>query len=307
MNESFAADIDIKNIYLKFINKSKIEYNQLVRKVDRIYKSKQDCYKCLIARKENIANNLCINLDDYNIEFINQVYNPELALENKVMKLLHNNNEETGDRRDIIQLAKWCSILRNEDSTFNRLRICKKKCALSYSEYRQYLFDFYSKVHKALLNGDAYRFTHGIGTIYFKRFELSDEHKLVDFAATRKRKQEIIDAGKIPYNKIDAINAEYNGIKYDGVPYTIYRQDKYGYVLRIRNSRFFKSFASCQIKPVKYINAKYRNYTYEDLIEKFCRSEDDVSDLQIDVRTKLSILLIMNPGISLRFQREYGY
>lgn len=304
MGRTLAADTDTRTVYLKFINKARIEANQLTKKLDRLCIAKEECYKYLFARRGAIAIDFGIILDDYIIEFKNQVYNPELALDNKVSKFLRSKSECPGERRDIIQLAKWCSILENENSTFNRLRICKKEASLSFSEFRQYLFDFYSKVHKVLLDGDAYKFTHGIGTMYFKRFEFSDDNRSIDYAATKKRKQEIIDAGKIPYNKIDAINAEHNGVKYEGIPYLVYQTNKYGYVVKFENSKFFRSHSAYEFKTVKYLNAKYRDYSYEEIIEKFCNSEDDIAKLQVDMRTKLSLLLIMNPGVSLRFERN---
>ena len=302
MAKNLAADLDTKTMYLQFVNKAKIQYERLAKKVERLAKSKEDCYQYLIPRKESIATNYKLNLDDFVIEIANQTYNPELALEKKVLKLLKSNKYE--DRQDIIQLAKWCSIIKNEYNTCNELRICKKKAMLTFNDYKQYLFDYYNKVHQILLNGDAYKFSFGIGTIYFKRFKFSEEYKTIDYAATKKRKQELIDAGYIPYKKCDDMTAQSEGKEYNGIPYVVYKNDTYGYKLVFENSLFGKEKKLYDFKPVKYINAKYRGYTYEQIIKYFCKTEEDIAKLQVDIRTKLSLLLIANPGTSLRFIRK---
>jgi hypothetical protein len=114
--KSLTADITPKTIYLKFRNKAIIEYERLVRKADRISNAKETCYNYLSARKGNIATNYNLILDDYPIEFVNQAYNPLLELEKNVIKLLKKDTK--GERQDIIELAKWCSILKNEHKTF---------------------------------------------------------------------------------------------------------------------------------------------------------------------------------------------
>ena len=184
------------------------------------------------------------------------------------------------------------------------MRLCKKKSELTFDEYKTYLFDYYCQVHKIILEGNTYKFGHGIGTIRFRKFVFNENYRSIDFDATRKRKQEIIDAGKKVYNKLEAINAKVEGKEYDGIPYVVYKTTNYGYSLKVENSIIIRDRLPYDFKPVSYINAKYRGYNYNQIIEKFCKTEDDINYLQLDLRTKLSLLLIMNPGISLRFKTK---
>ena len=299
--KSLTADITPKTIYLKFRNKAIIEYERLVRKADRISNAKETCYNYLSARKGNIAKDLNIDLDQF-YEFNNQAYNSSLELESFVIKLLKKHTK--GERQDVIELAKWCSILKNEHKTFKELRLCKKKSELTFDEYKTYLFDYYCQVHKIILEGNTYKFGHGIGTIRFRKFVFNENYRSIDFDATRKRKQEIIDAGKKVYNKLEAINAKVQGKEYDGIPYIVYKTNNYGYSLKLENSIIIRDRLPYDFKPVSYINAKYRGYNYNQIIEKFCKTEDDINYLQIDLRTKLALLLIINPGVSLRFKTK---
>ena len=300
--KSLTADITPKTVYLKFRNKAIIEYERLVRKAERIYNAKETCYKYLSARKGNIATDYNLILDDYTIEFVNQEYNPLLELEKNVIKLLK--KDIKGERQDVIELAKWCSILKNEYNTYKELKLCKKKSELTFDEYKTYLFDYYCQVHKIILEGNIYKFGHGIGTIRFRKFVFNENYRSIDFDATRKRKQELINAGKKVYNKLEAINAKAQGKEYDGIPYVVYKTNNYGYSLKLENSIIIKDRLPYDFKPVSYINSKYRGYDYNQIIEKFCKTEDDINYLQVDLRTKLALLLIINPGVSLRFKTK---
>ena len=84
----------------------------------------------------------------------------------------------------------------------------------------------------------------------------------------------------------------------------IYKTTNYGYSLKLENSIIIRDRLPYDFKPVSYINAKYRGYNYNQIIEKFCKTEDDINYLQLDLRTKLSLLLIMNPGKSLNFKTK---
>ena len=300
--KSLTADITPKTVYLKFRNKAIIEYEHLVRKAERISNAKETCYKYLSARKGNIAADYNLILDDYTIEFVNQEYNPLLELEKNVIKLLK--KDIKGKRQDIIELAKWCSILKNEYNTYKELKLCKKKSELTFDEYKTYLFDYYCQVHKIILEGNTYKFGHGIGTIRFRKFAFNKNYRSIDFDATRKRKQELIDAGKKVYNKLEAINAKVQGKEYYGIPYVVYKTSNYGYTLKLENSIIVRDRLPYDFKPVSYINYKYRGYNYNQIIEKFCKTEEDINYLQVDLRTKLALLLIINPGVSLRFKTK---
>ena len=299
--KSLTADITPKTVYLKFRNKAIIDYERLVRKAERISNAKETCYKYLSARKGNIAEDLNIDLDQF-YEFNHQAYNSSLELESFVIKLLKKSTK--GERQDVIELAKWCSILKNEYNTYKELKLCKKKSELTFDEYKTYLFDYYCQVHKIILEGNTYKFSHGIGTIRFRKFMFNENYRSIDYNETRKRKEELINSGKKVYNKLEAINAKAEGKEYDGIPYVVYKGNKYGYTLKLENSLLIKDRFPYDFKPVSYINAKYRGYNYNQIVERFCRTEDDINYLQVDLRTKLALLLIMNPGVSLRFKTK---
>lgn len=297
-----ATDINPKVVYLNIINKERGKINILTKKLDRILAAKEKCYNWLSARKEEIYKLYKIELDNYKIEFIDKTYNEEKALETKVLKYLR--HPEGEDRQYIIQLAKWCSILKNEKQIQFDIQVSRSKYNMSFRDFQGYLFKYYSKVHKVLLQGDAYKFGNGFGTIFMRTVNFTENgKKKIDFAATRKNKNKLLAEGKIPYNKREAERCNIEGIHYDGVPYVVYQDKTKEVVLDITNSKLFMSRGKVSFNSTSYINLKYRDMSFEEIIEKYCPTEESVADLQTDLYTKRSILRIMNPGITQKFNR----
>lgn len=301
-----ATDTDIHKTYCKFKNKSNMEYASVKRKLRRLADSKEKCYQYLTARKGNIAYELSIVLDDYQIEYVAQTYNPLLSLQKTVKRLL-NSNTSGEVRRDIIELNKWCSILDNETKTSINAAVLQRKVIMTFSEYQEYVSKYYCAVHKVLLDGEAYKFGHGIGTCWINRWKFSESiGKRIDFAETARRKQWLIDNGYKPHNLKEARTAEAEGREYDGIPYIVYQDFTYGYSLFFTNVKFLHTRKPYQLKKVSYIASKYRNMNYETIIRYYCKTEDSVANLQFDLFKKLHILLLMNPGRGIRFDRKYA-
>lgn len=303
MARYLASDVNSKIVYLKLINKTRGELTSLVKKLDRLLNSKSDCFNYLSARKGEILKKYDINLDDYIIEFVKQEYNEEEALQDKAFKLLRQKNLEE-DRQDIINLAKWCSILKNEKDINKRLIVCKTIYNLSYRDFQEYLYNYYCKVHEVLLNGKAYKLGNGIGTIYFKLIDVSNSKtSRIDFQKTKANKEKLLAEGKIPYRWEDAKDAEAQGYKYEGVPYVVFKNKGKEIVLEFKNSKYFTSRRKIEFRKTKYINLKYRGMSYKEIADTFCNNLDDVYGLQVDVFTKEKLAEIVFPGITQKYIR----
>ena len=297
-----ATDVNSKTVYLNMVNKERGRINLITNKLNRILDAKEKCYNWILPRKESIYKSYNIDLDNYKIEFVNKQYNPEKSLETKALYYLRHPNGE--DRQLIIQLATWCSLLRSEVEIQQKLEVSRIKLNMSYREFQKYIFDYYCKVHKVLLQGDAYKFGKGLGTIFLRTIDMTTgSHSRIDFAKTRANKLKLLAEGKKPYNEREAKQCELENIPYDGVPYVVLRNETQAVVLDITNSKYFTSRGRISFNMKKYLNLKYRGMSYEDIINKYCPTEESVADLQADLYTKRSILGIMNPGITQKFKR----
>lgn len=287
-----AADINIRDNYLAFHHKSIYEHNVLEKKLIRLKNAKAETWQELIPCKEDISEHFRISLSQ-TLDFI--------SLGEKLSKDFRKNDNI--ERRDLlILLIKYCSIIINEQDCENTLAIADKKQKLTFGQYREYVFKYYSKVHKALLQGKAYRYGSGIGTLYIHRVQIVGEGNKIDFHKTKLRKEELKAKGVKLYNKYEAAQANALGLPYDGVDYRVWLRAPAYYSLRFIHSKYFHN--EYDFVPVSYIHQKYRNYNQDQLAFDICRNDNDIFDLQIDLRTKIAIYLKRNPERYVDFDRN---
>ena len=290
-----AADINIRDNYLSFHHKSIYEYNTLEKKLARLDAAKEKTWNDLIPRKEDIRDCFRITISN-NIDYIKlgEQLNKEFR-----------KNDNPNRRELLILLVKYCSIITNIKDTIAALNIANKKQNLSFSDYRQYVVTYYAKVHKFLLQGKAYRYNAGIGTLYVDRTQIKAEGKKIDFHKTKLRKEELLKQGVKLYNKYDAAKAELLGIPYDGVDYRVWLRAPAYYSLKFIHSKYFKK--EYDFIPISYIHQKYRDYNQDQLAFEICENDEDIYNLQIDLRTKITIYLKRNPERYINFIRDYDH
>lgn len=287
-----AADLDIRDNYLNFINKSKIEYNALKKKFARVVAAKQETYDVLFPCKEDIWYYFKLHITD-ETDFI--------ALKDKVLGLVRKHDDNSDRRLLLIQLIKYCSICTTEQEVHNKLVVAEKKLSLSFTDYRYYVFKYYSKVHKFLLLGKGYKFSNGIGIVYLYRKQITGEGHKIDFHKTKLRKEELLKQGIKLYNKYEADRAAALGVPYNGIDYRVWLRKSAYYSIRFSHSRYFRK--TYDFSPVSYIHQKYRDYSQDTMATELCKSNEDIYDLQIDLRTKLDVYLKRNPERYIDFER----
>ena len=289
-----AADINIRDNYLAFHHKSIYEYNTLEKKLARLDAAKEKTWNDLIPRRKDIRDYFKITISN-NIDYINlgEQLNKEFR-----------KNDNINRRELLILLIKYCSIITNIKDTITALNIANKKQNLSFSDYRQYVVTYYAKVHKFLLQGKAYRYNAGIGTLYVDRTQIKGEGKKIDFHKTKLRKEELLKQGVKLYNKQDAEKALFLGLPYDGVDYRVWLRAPAYYSIKFIHSKYFKK--EYDFIPVSYIHQKYRDYNQDQLAFEICENDEDIYNLQIDLRTKITIYLKRNPERYINFIRDYN-
>lgn len=289
-----AADITIRDNYLAFHHKSIYEKNVLEKKLVRLKNAKAETWQDLIPHKSDIEKYFRIVITP-NIDFI--------SLGEKLSKEFRKN--DNSERRVIlILLVKYCSIIKNEQDCINAIRIADKKQKLTFGEYREFVFRYYTKVHKVLLQGKAYRYMNGIGTLYIHRVQIEGEGRKIDFHKTKLRKEELQAKGVKLYNKYEADQCKALDLPYDGVDYRVWLRAPAYYSLRFIHSKYFAK--EYDFYPISYIHQKYRDYSQDQLAFNLCQSNEDIFDLQIDLRTKIAIYLKRNPERYIDFDRKFN-
>lgn len=289
-----AADINIRDNYLAFHHKSIHEHNVLEKKLIRLKNAKAETWQSLLSYEEEISKYFRIRLSVM-LDFV--------ALGEKLSKEFRKNDNEER-RKVLILLVKFCSIVANEQNCIKELELSNKKQTLTFAEYRDFVFRYYTKVHKVLLQGKAYRYMNGIGTLYIHRVQIEGEGRKIDFHKTKLRKEELQAKGVKLYNKYEADQCKALDLPYDGVDYRVWLRAPAYYSLRFIHSKFFAK--EYDFYPISYIHQKYRDYNQDQLAFEVCRNNEDIFDLQIDLRTKIAIYLKRNPERFVDFDRKFN-
>lgn len=251
-----------------------------------------------------IYKNTCgVNLLDYD-EFVNNKYT-----EGKFFKLAKgmymnrsNDYELVSDLFDVYNLAshqKQISELEKE------VALCNKCLKLKPNDYFKILRIFYTEVHKQMIvNGYGYAYTGRLGWICINRVVIKGKHRpLLDWAATKKREAELKAQGKRIFNKEEADWCARNGIEYKAEDKRVYLNPEAYYEICLINcqlpnaTKFFADY-------VDYRAAGLRGKTNQDLIDKCHNNVEEITQLPIDLKTKITLCNKVDPILYTKFIRN---
>lgn len=298
------ADITVKDYYLQFIYQSRIDTIEYRNLLNEVLENKSECYNYINENKDIIKEQFNIDLNNY-IEFTNKEYNSGEALYQICVKMLSALTEHP-NRICIIQLIKYCNLLRNEHKYNRMIYLTTQRKNLKFSEYKKYVMAYYCKVHKCVLQGFGYKFNYGIGTYIINRWKLPEyvnTNKILDYAATNERKKELQRQGIKLYDEKEAQWYAMRHIPYDGVDYRVYQENRCWYEFTFINSKVFGE-KLLEYQRTEYVVNKLRGMSYTQMAQDLCKNEEDIYNLQIDIKYKLNILLYKYPNKYINFVRN---
>ena len=299
-------DITIKGYYLQFVHNAKIDIVKYKENLDTTIKVKEEVYKYLEDNKNILKDSFDINLDDIEIEWHNKEYNSKEYLYNLTIVLLRNTVEHP-NRIVLLQLAKYCNILRNEHKYNKLIELATKRKDIKFSVYRKYITAYYTKVHKCVLQGMGYKFGYGIGTYIINHWKLDPKrikNKVhLDYAATNAKKKELLAKGIKLYDDKEAAWYAARHIPYDAVDYRVYKESTDWYEFTFIKSDLSKHY-SLDYQRTEYVASKYRGMSYTKMADTLCKTEEDIYTLQVDIKYKLNILLYKDPTKYLNYVRN---
>lgn len=299
-------DITIKGYYLQFVHNAKIDIVKYKENLNTTIKVKEELYKYIEDNKTILRNSFDINLDDIKIEWCNKEYNSKEYLYNLIIVLLRNTTEHP-NRVILLQLVKYCNILRNEHKYNKLIELANKRKDIKFNVYRKYITAYYTKVHKCVLQGMGYKFGYGIGTYIINHWKLDPtrvKNKVhLDYAATNAKKKELLSKGIKLYDDKEAAWYAARHIPYDAVDYRVYKENTDWYEFTFIKSDIFKS-SNCDYQRTEYVATKYRGMSYTQMADELCHTEDDIYNLQVDIKYKLNILLYKDPTKYLNYIRN---
>ena len=299
-------DIKIKDYYLQFIHNAKVDivkYKDLLKTTLDI---KKELYDYLEDNKSILKNSFNIDLNNIKIEWIDKQYNPKLYLYNICIVLLKETINHP-NRIILLQLVKYCNILRNEYRYNTLIDIATKRKDLKFSVYQKYVTKYYNAVHKCVLEGMGYKFSYGIGTYVINHWKMEPDRmkkkKRIDYAATNIKKKELLEKGVKLYDDKEAAWYAARNIPYNAVDYRVYKTSTDWYEFTFIKSEIFKS-NNLEYQRTEYVSTRLRGMSYTDMADKLCNTEEDIYNLPVDIKYKLNIVLYKNPNKYLNYVRN---
>lgn len=232
---------DYRHMYKKFLEDAEEDYNE---KMDDIRRYDSLLYKIkfeLESRRKDIQSIFGICLYDY-WQWNTDEYDESDKMFNTLVAINGSIDVVNVEAKFLFQkFSRYFKILDKLHSLKSQCRKIKARKLISKDEFRDVLSRYYKQVSIEILEGRIYKFSNTIGYLLVERLHFNEkemtnpfgtkftwkEFKIPDWEETMKNKQKILDAGLIPFKQEDADKAAENHVKYEGVPYMVYKEMPY--------------------------------------------------------------------------------
>lgn len=292
--------------FREYYSSMRFYYNSLLEKARKELKDISDKELELYNR---IKNNILYYKEDYNIdlfkysEFIENEYQDGKLY--KIAKGLYLNKKH--DYKLISNLFDLYSFTLKQKTIKeykNNIANYNKILALSLKEYTEILRTFYTGVQKALiLKGQGYVLEGCLGWICINRCHIEKQRTMLDYAATRKRKKELLEKGIRLYNKEEAEFCKNNNIEYKAEDYRVFMRNEYCYQIPLLNCKL-PNGSKYKLYISDYRATSLRGKTNEDLINEAKGDLNTILNYPIDMRVKLNLCNKVDKMLYLNFIRN---
>lgn len=296
------APITFRAYYKKLIQ----DYTQIKKDalsaLEELNITEKVLYEEIKSNADRYKQEFGINLFKYD-EFVNNEYSDGtfVRLAKGAFINRKNNYLLVSDLFDLYNLAKKQKDIYNLKKD---IELYNKILALKSKDYSRILQTFYFEVHKKMiLKGYGYVFENDLGWTCINRCKIDRVKRHLDFAATKKKKEEILARGGRLYNKKEEKWCKENNVPYNGEQYAVYQNIESCYEIplidcKLPNGRKFKfSIADTRGREV-------RGKSNEDLINEANGNLEYICDLNVGLNTKLNICNEMDKTLYINFIRN---
>lgn len=264
------------------------EEKELYESVKANFKKNPKEYKYDLNKLKEFTDNKYIDGDFYKIAkviYLNRDNDYKIEAVNYELYQLADKQKEIHKVRHIIELYK-------------------KMLNLTLVEYTRILEVYYNEVSRQMIvEGKGYAFQNNIGWLCINRCRVENARPKLDFAATKHKKEEIINRGGIPYNDSDAKWCKENGIEYKGEDYRCYLNEEYCYEIPLINSKL-KDGTKLKFTTTDRTARDLRGKTDEELIEMCGGDKNKICSLGIGIRHKLKLCMMLDKGLYNKYIRN---
>lgn len=293
---------NVKVYYKSMINAITLKKEEAVEAYNNLVSLEEAEHKDIMSNKDEYKSNFKIDLLSYP-EFMNNVYVDGKFLKTaKGMFINRSNNYElVSDLFDLYNLAKHQKAIYDIKL---KIALYDKMLSLTLREYTNIMKVFMTEVHKKMiLEGAGYVFGEGIGWVCINRCILYKPKPHIDYAATKKREAQLKAEGKRIYNKEEAEWCKRNGIEYKAEDKRVFKTNEYCYEIPLINCRL-PNGTKFKLEIADYRHTSVRGKSNDDLIRECQSDTNKICELQVDLRTKLTLCDKVDKILYLKFIRN---
>lgn len=294
--------IGVREYYKSLIAITTRNRNKALKDRDDLYSSTSSLHKDIIDCKSIYLTEYNFNVDEYD-ECVNNQYSTSQFYKAAKGAFINrsNNFKLVSDLFDLFTLAKQQKNIYDLDKTIS---LCDRILALSFTQYTELLRTFYTQVHKEMIiKGNGYCFDGKLGWICINRCKLVNPKPKLDYAATKKKEAELKEKGERVYNKDEANWCKINGIEYNAIDKRVFKTNEYCYEIPLIGSKV-KNGHKIKFTVADYRHSSIRGKTNEDLLNECNNDVEQICNLKVDLKTKLTLCDKANNGLYINFIRN---
>ena len=294
--------VNFRTYYKHLMEVCKDKKNNITTQLEELEKECSQLYNEIKDNATKYKEDYSFDLAKYS-EFVNNEYSTGTFLKASKGAFVNRRDEYelVADLYDLYKLAKYQKqiYLYKKD-----LALVDKILSLGLYQYKDILKAYYTEVHKKLiLDGAGYVFDNNMGWICINRCHLNNPKRPLDYAATKRRKEELIKEGKRIYNKEEADWCARNGLEYKAEDVRVFMNNEYCYEIPLINCKLIDG-RKLKLDITDYRGAEIRGKTNEDLIKECDGDIDKICELSVDLKTKLTLCNKVNKMLYTKFIRN---
>lgn len=201
-------------------------------------------------------------------------------------------------------LMELAQAQKDYKDCLDSIAFCDKCINLKFSKYNKFMVEFTNKIHRALIvDGYGYSFGHNIGWICVNRVKSGKNAKILDYKATKEKREEIKALGGRVWNAEDAKWCKENGVHYDATDCRVYRRDEYYLEIPMLNSLL----ANKHISDFQLIDARVKEFHHlsnEAIMKKLNYNIDEIINSSICLKDKLSFINKIDKTLYIKYIRN---
>lgn len=291
----------------------KVYYNSMKDAITHKHKEAVEAFDSLrllmSISYEEIKSNIDVYKKDFKVdltdypEFIEDKYIDGTFL--KVAKGMFINRKNNYKLvADLFNLYNYAKKQKEKQDLRHKIELYEKMLQISLKEYTNILRTYMTEVHKKLvIEGGGYVFGENIGWICINRCLVGKHRVKLDYAATKKKKEELVKAGKRIYNQKEAEWCQRNGIEYKAEDYRVFMNKEYCYEIPLLNCKL-PNGTKYKLDIADYRHTSIRGKSNEDLIKECNNDINKICELQVDLKTKLTMCDITDKILYTKFIRN---